>query len=717
MTDRIRKLVELTMAGKMYPSSTPTAYDRTDLFLSRIKRESKRLCAYIDNQSPTLNVYCAFTGLFRFDETVTGDSLRFCGHPEAKKLKADFYCKQIDNISCMEWQHASASFEKALKTGISGMIARIDESLARLAASSGICGEDVREKTEFLEGLRDLCHALIRYAHRCSAMAKDLSERVEEPAYKRNLEKLSKALLVVPENPAGSYYEVILSIYLLFSLVPDSLGTLDRYLAPYYDKEIAAGTLTREEAKEYLQELLLMPQASNIPFGDGWTKGGQSHFCVGGYTADGKDGFTDMSRLVLESMMELPTYIPQVSFRWTAKTSHEDFRTVMDLERHDAHKRIAFTNDDKRLKALTEICGLPYAKAVGYTMTGCNEIILPGSVSASTSKGNVLRCVDRMFHENAKALMAADGFEAFYRLFESAFFADLDVIYEYDDKYNLVRARDHNYVSSLLLDDCIETGLSYTQGANRYAISAPMLLGIVNVIDSLIVVDQFVYTEKTVSMEQLIAAVQANWEGFEDLHVMIAKKADYFGNDGEISRDVTKRFYHSLYTYLNGKRTIFGYPILVGDHTGYNEHFRWFGALTKATPDGRKDGDDLTFGLSQRSGRDRKGLTALLNAIASADGDGIAAGNVVSNISLDESLIKNEENFEKTVCMMETFFRNGGVQFQLNTVSREELLKAKANPDEYKNLRVRVTGYAEYFVNLRESIQEDIIKRTQITQR
>ena len=269
-----------------------------------------------------------------------------------------------------------------------------------------------------------------------------------------------------------------------------------------------------------------------------------------------------------------------------------------------------------------------------------------------------------------------------------------------------------NYISSLFFNDCIENAKSLTQGGGDVVIASPMLLGIVNVIDSLAVVKQFVFDEEKITMTELVNAVKSNWIGYEELKNTISKTAKFFGNDDETSNSVAQRFYNSLYEYLKDKKNLFGYQWLVGDLVGYNEHHKWFGNMTKATPDGRYDGDNLKFGLEQGEGRDREGLTALLNSIAAVDEHAIACGSTVTNISLDEQLIKNDDNFEKTVNMFETYFKNGGVHFQLTYVSKEDLLAAKANPKNHQNLRVKVTGFSEYFVRLKDSLQDTIINRT-----
>jgi formate C-acetyltransferase len=214
-------------------------------------------------------------------------------------------------------------------------------------------------------------------------------------------------------------------------------------------------------------------------------------------------------------------------------------------------------------------------------------------------------------------------------------------------------------------------------------------------------------------MPELIAALQTNWQGYEDLRLMILKKGDFFGNDTARSNEVAQRLYADIYEHLKGKKNAFGYQWLIGDLLGYNEHHKWFGEKTGATPDGRRTGEQLKFGLGQSEGKDRNGLTAILNSIAKLDPNGIGCGSTVTNITIDEQLIKNDENFEKTVDAFETYFKNGGVHFQLTYVSKEDLILAKETPENYKNLRVRVTGFSDYFVKLKESIQDDIIARTE----
>ena len=432
MTERIQILTEMTLNKQLYPHPTPTTYDRQDLFLSKIQRESKRLCEFIENQTPVIDEHCALAGLLTFDKSCVGDAFHRYGHESWLQLREDFYLKQIDNLTVCEWQHATGEYHRILQTGLVGFMERIDRSLKE---------HPEEEKQEFLFALKKVCHAIIGWAHKCSDAAFQCAKSTENQEYRANLLRLAEALKKVPEHPAETFYEAVLCINLCFSFNPDSFGTLDRYLQPYYDRDLAQGRLTRDQAKEILQEFMLTPQNHNM-MGNNSTRGGQSHFCVGGYTKDHQDGCTDLSMLIIESLMELPTYIPEITFRWTEKTPHETFKKILDYERNDPNKRLAFTNDERRLKALTELCGVPYEKAIQYTMIGCNELALPGTISASTSKGNLLRCMDTLFHKKTELIQDAKTFEEFYAVFEKEFHADLEIVLDYDNRYNLVRARD-----------------------------------------------------------------------------------------------------------------------------------------------------------------------------------------------------------------------------------------------------------------------------------
>ena len=254
MTERIKKLTELTLNGNMYVTPIKTDFDKKDLLLEKTQMEVKRICEYILNQEPKITEFSAMTGFFLFDGSVVGDAFKRGGHRATQEiLMNNFYLKPIDNVVTQEWQHATADYKKILEKGISGIISDIDESM-RINTKP--------EEIDFLVGLKKVAETLIKWSEKCSEKVLAFSKTVTNAEYKENLKTLSKSLLNVPKNKPASFYEAILSIYICFSADPDSVGTLDRYLTPFYKNDIANGKITREQAKEYLQELFLMLQAA-----------------------------------------------------------------------------------------------------------------------------------------------------------------------------------------------------------------------------------------------------------------------------------------------------------------------------------------------------------------------------------------------------------------------------------------------------------------------
>lgn len=706
MIERIKMLCDMTLRGDMYPKSTTPVFDRMDLLLPEHTMQAKRIHDYILAQEPVLTEYQSMTGSFTYNGSVVGDAHGRSGHKKTAEVMNAFYLKPLLNLSTMEWQHATADFNRVIRLGVKGLRTEIAVSMQK--------HKDNTEKTEFLKALLTVVDTLVEWAHKCSEAALRMADKTENPKYKANLIKLSQALLNVPENPAGSFYEAVLSLYIFFQYDPDSLGTLDRTLYDYYKADIESGALTKDEAKTYLQELFLMIQA-RTPKGGNFTRGGESHFCVGGYDREHNDVFNDFSMLILEAMTDLPTYIPQASLRWTKKSEFEDFLRVLKLWKSDRNNRIAFVSDEIKIHSFMHIAKMPFEVACRYSSVGCNEVAFPGGMVGGTTNTNVLRSVEKTFFERTDDVLKAETFEEFFNIYREELCGDIDLMLYYDDEFNRIRAKDTNYISSVIFADCIDTATSFTAGKVKNAISGPGLIGIVNVIDSLSVVKQFVYDMKLFKMSELVEALKNDWVGFEDMRTLILKKADFFGNDGETSNYVAALFTDTLYEYTKEKRSIFGYPLIFGNLEGYNPHHKWFGSKTAATPDGRKAGEMMKFGLSQTGGYDRNGLSALLNSVAACDKHGIiTGGSSVTNISLDKKLIVDDNGFINTAKLLETYFKNGGSQFQLNCVSAEELIEAKAVPEEHKSLRVRVSGFSDFFVNLSEGMQDDLIKRTVI---
>ena len=704
ISPRLQRMCDRVHREDIYAPAVKTEYDPYDLFLPDPVMNAKRINDYLQNQPVELVEDDRFVGgKFRFDGSIATNLFPRTGHTGFQQVCSAFYNKPQENLCTFEWQHSTANFDYVIHYGMEGYLKKIADAREKYPKD--------REKREFLDAVELSCHAIINWAQKCAAVCREQAKKAE-PARAAELLKMADIVEWVPQHPARSFREAVQAVYICFEFLSDSLGTVDRYLYDLYCADLSSGVLTRQAAKEYLQELFVLVQGFTRFNDSRHTRGGESHFAIGGYTADGKDGFTDLSRLIVEALMELPLYCPQISFRWTEKTPHETLRMILDYERKDPFKRIAVVNDEPRIRAFQDHLGLTFAEAVNYTMVGCNEPSLQGSIWMGGCTTNGARSLERTLYDCTQEICACTDFEDFYARYERELQKDLERIRWFSDSFNYARARDNNVLSTIFIDGCIENATSVTRGGASHAVTGFNMMGLTCVIDSLAVIHQFVFDEKVFTMQELIEMLRANWVGFEDERLMILRRGRFFGNNDPLSDALAARVTTSIYETIKDWRNIFGHKFLVGCLAGYNPHYVWFGNRTRATPDGRFDGDAFMVGAGQAGGRDREGLTALLNSVAKMDPHHILSGPFVCNIMLDEVLIRKDENFEKTVQVLEAYFRSGGIHVQLNYVSREELLAAREEPEKYRNLRVRVSGFSEYFNRLYPEMQEEIVNRT-----
>ncbi len=706
MDKRIFDLVEKSKKEDLTETSNTVEYDPFDLALPEAVLNAKRITEYILAQPVFLTDTNRFTGLLRLRGMgVPGDIFSRADHAHFNEAASHLYCRYPENLVTFEWQHSAANYERILKFGIKKCLNDIE------------CAKELykydKDKYAFEEAMEIVCRGAVKWSNKCAQKHFDAAKSCTDPVRKAELEKLANAASKVPYEPATSFYEGLQTVIFCFNFLPDSIGTLDRYMYDLYRHDIDNNIITRDEAKSLLQEIFIYISNHTPPQAVARTDfSAECHFAIGGYNENGEDGFTDLSRLIVEALMELDTRRPSISLRRTNKTPFEVLRFMLDAERNDKNKRIAFANDEPRIKALENIIGIPHSEAIKYTMVGCNEPSLPGTLWKGGMTCNIVRSLTNTLKNRKAEVCAAETYEAFEKIFDEELLNDIELILEYEKKFNAIREKDINVLSCFLLDGCIESGLSATQGGCKIKLGGFNAMGLTCLIDSLTVIKQFVFDEKKVSMETLITALENNWNGYGDLRSEIIKHAKFFGNAEEISDTIARKISEKLYDILSVRRYAHGERIIIGTLAGYNPHYASFGKLTTATPDGRFDGDAFMVGTGQANGKDRNGLAALMHSIAQSDPTHIFCGPVVCNMRIEETVIRNDEQFEKFCHMVETYFRSGGIQVQLNYVSKEELLAARATPQEYGSLKVRVSGFSATYVNLDERIQDDILRRT-----
>lgn len=705
MSERLLRMAERSNREDIYPEPVPVAIDPADAILPEAQLTARYLALYMERQTVRIDDDAHLVGLLRFHGCpVASNVFQRMGHTHFHEAARRFYLKTDDNLTCFEWQHANADFGKLLRLGIQGYLDEIIAARRRFPADP--------DRLLFLAALEKTCHAIVGWAERCARECVKRAELATDPDRRRELRHMANLCRRVPARPARTFEEAVQSVFICFHFLPDSLGLPDRYLRPLYEHDLAEGILTREGAKELLQELFVMVNGFTPPTSRNADKGGESHFVIGGYLPDHTDGFCDLSRLILEAMMELPLRRPQVSLRWTRKTPFAVLRYAMDCERHDPCKRIAFANDEPRIAAFMKFGNLAFEQACRYVVVGCNEPTFEGTIDLSGCKGNLIRALLDTFANRTTEVCEAPDFDTFYAIFDEELQRTLAAIVDRMNEFNTLRARDINVLSSLFIEGCVEQARSCTQGGSKSIFASSTLMGYVNLIDSLAVVQQFVFAERRITMRELLDALRDDWAGHGELRAAIRRDAQFFGNDGELANGIARRLSDSIAGFATGKTNLFGTPIIFGNLTGYNPHHAWFGALTSATPDGRHAGDMLTFGFTPAGGHARDGLTAVLEAVASGCPSGVMNGSSVFNLSLDRQLVANDANLEKTARLVETYFKLGGLHVQLNYVDEKELLDAKANPGDHQDLRVRVSGFSGHFVKLAPGLQDDIIART-----
>lgn len=701
---RIRRLLAKVKTQNVFPPGVRVTYDSADYALPEPVRIGKRLKEYISAQPVTIKPDDELVGWLHFDYSVESDLYRRTGHRFFSRICMPYYLKPQNGFATFEWQHTGANFVKVLEKGLVGIRAEIAASRAKWAGDRG--------RLDYLRGMDLAMDGIEARVKKSVAECRRLAEAEKDPARKTALLRMTACLERVPMHPARTYDEAIQSIFFCFDFLSDAIGRLDQYLAPYYFADLKAGRITREHAVERLQELFVFIDAHTPHWSSNHDKGGESHMTVGGLTPDGKDGWSEFSRLVVDACLSCDLIRPQMSFRWHPGTKREHLRYMLDCERRDPNLRIAFDGDAPRIKALVEHFGFPIEVARDYCMTGCNEGAFTGGFSTGGCKVNIPRCIVNVFSRRKNEAIACRDWEEFWRLFEHELFLDLEEADMWCKVFNEMRSHDCNILSALFLDGCIERATSPTRGGSSLAWSQIGLVGMPNLIDSLCIVRQFVFDEKRCTMKELADALAADWKGHEKLNAEIRGKGRFYGENDPVSNGIARRLHLAIARFAKDRRDYFGNPFTYGNHVGYNDHSVIFGKITGATPDGRRAGEYFSFGSGPVTGRGTDSATSILLSTAQMDPTGIMCGAPVLNLSVSPSVVTDENDFEKLVILVETYFRQGGLHLQLNHVSRETLIAAQKNPEKYANLRVRVSGFSGYFVRFKKSIQDEIIART-----
>ncbi|NLW81283.1 MAG: glycyl radical protein [Desulfovibrionales bacterium] len=610
------------------------------------------------------------------------------------------------------------------KARIAGRMNRLDYLNDPLAA----------DRAEQLRAMDIACDAAIVFAERHADLAWEQAKSETDPLRRAELVRIADVCRHVPANAPRDFWEALQMYWFVHLGIITELngwdamtpGHLDQHLAPFYAKGLAEGTLTREEAKELLSCLWIKvnnhpaPPKVGVTAKESGTYNDFTNINLGGVQRDGSDGSSELSYLILEVVDELKLLQPQTSVHISQKTPDRFLKAAAKVIRNGYGYPSIFNTDAVIMEQIRVGKSVEDAREGGCS--GCIETGAFGKEAyILTGYLNVPKVLELALNDGRDQLTGrqigprtgdARAFATFEDLY-AAFARQLDWVVD-------LKVRVNNYIErmyaahspapflSVVIHDCIEKGQDYYNGGPRYNTNYIQCCGIGTVTDSLSAIKTHVYDARTVSMDQLLAALADNFANQESLRLRLWNKTPFFGNDDDRADDIMRRVYDSLFQTIDGRPNTKGttYHLNMLSTTCHV----YFGKMLGASANGRLAGQPESDGTSPSHGADRNGPTAVVKSLAKMDQ--IKSGGTLLNQRFLPGVLKTDQDLDKLALLVRAYFRLGGHHIQFNVVDTDTLRKAQARPEEYRNLLVRVAGYSDYFVDLDLDHQEEIIRRT-----
>ncbi len=610
--------------------------------------------------------------------------------------------------------HMAIDYDKLLRLGVSGLRRQIEGYRARLDPAR----PDDLERDAFYRACTIALDALVESAHRYAAEAEAQAEAETDPQRRAELRAIACTCRRVPEFPARSFREAMQAIHFTtFCLCAGhrmhlfQLGRPDRYLLPAYRRDRTAGALTPEEALELIDCLaILLSEYTPRGLAVGWMLGGRD--------ASGTDVCNELTELFLRSIGHIRLAYPCVGLCWTPDMPEEIESLAAGLMAEGLGNPAMF-NDEVITEGLLQ-AGLPPAEACLYQHSTCVEItpVASSNVYVASPYINLLQCLHDVLGvpglESPEPESGAASYPPSFEALLDAYYARLRAaIRSGVIAQNTAQAtRRYNGGFPLLscfVNDCLARGTDIDHGGARYNWIEPSFVGLSNLVDSLAAIRQFVYEERSLPMEELVEALLTDYVGQEDLRLMLLHRAPKYGNDeagvDALPVEITEWIRREVGQY----RTYLGGAYLSGFFC-WIQHER-LGRVTAASADGRRAGFPLGDGSGPAQGRERLGPTA---AVLSATKWQHAPhlGGIAVNLKFSRP--RDTAQFEERLIeVVETYLQRGGFEVQVNVVDRATLLAAQEQPEQYRDLIVRIGGYSDYFVGLSPEMQQEIIMRTE----
>ena len=593
--------------------------------------------------------------------------------------------------------HMAIDYELLLTKGINGVIEQINLYLQNCDTS----------KVAFYNCCKRCLEAVIKHAENYAHQALKLSAETTDPIRRNELEKIAEICRKVPAGPAETFYEAVQSVHFIthcLSLNPFRLGAQqfqlghpDRYLLPFYERDIQNGTIT----KEYAQLLL---DCLGIQINMRVHSGLSSGYMVGGRDEQGNIVANELTEMCMQVIDDIHLVYPAVGLCYTEGMPEKYLNMACELLAK-GYSHPAVFNDDVITKGLMHY-GVPEEQAHNYIHSTCVEItpVAASNVWVASPYTNMPQLLLDLMNKE-------------YSTFDSllnAYFNKLNshIKTNFDNETHNRSIRSKNSINPLLscfVNDCLEKGVDIERGGAKYNWIMPSFVGMANLVDSLYAIKTLVFDEKKLTLCEFKSILENNFEGNESLRFYILNRIPKYGNDV----NETDQYFALISEHIASECKKYS-----GLHSNSNlipSVFCWvmherFGRETSATPDGRKAGFPLGDGSGPCQGREMNGPTASVLSSTKWDHSKFIGG-VAVNLKFSKASL-GVKSLDTMISIIKTYLKRGGFEVQINVVDNETLKKAQKSPEEYRDIVVRIGGYSDYFVRLSPEMQEEVILRT-----
>ena len=629
--------------------------------------------------------------------------------------------------------HLSINYPMLLSMGFDRIKTNAEERVLEFTKNTD---SDSKTKAEFYNAARIVADAIIKFANRYSEEAAKMAETENNSQRKEELERIAEICKQVPAKPPRDLQEALQFIrftHLSLSLEAYdgqavSMGRIDQYLQPFYEADVKSGKLDRDKAIE-LVEMLWIKTNDLVPVYDSFAG---MYFegllttqaaTIGGINKEGIDSTNDMTYIILEATKNLGLPLPSVHIR-VHKDSPSKLLTEIATVVASGVNNIAMFNDDVIVKSW-ERQSVPLEESRNYATVGCVELAPFGTsfTSSDAALFNLAMCLELALNNGESVIL---GLELGVETGDPLTFQSIDDVIEAYRKQvsylvglmaessNCFEATTMELMPSPLLslcvEDCFEAGQDITRGSARYNFTGVQGVGMADVADSLTAIDQLVFREKKLSMEELLEAIEDGFDDYEPIRQLLLNKAPKYGNDDKMADDYAQLVARIYSEEVEKHKNVRGGSFIAGMYS-VTSHVP-FGYFTGALPSGRLPSLPLSNGASPSIGAPVKGLSASLSSVAGIDYS-LYPNGVAFTLSLDPGFVSGEDGNDYLVNILRSYVELGGMQIQFNILDPEILRDAQKNPAEYRDLLVRVAGYSAYFVDMNPDVQNDIIGRFQ----